>query len=165
MKYETLFANLAHQNGYKVILMPAQNLIPNFSEGALQRQDYLNQGLATTSAKLADIYEIQAQPHELLQWRSSNQYLAFLKAAVQRAKAANPKLIVFAGISTLRVSGADELYQDYLSSRGLVAGYWLNVPKASGKSAAAFTAAQFLQQLPDSVSSAARTCASSGAGS
>ena len=158
-EYETMFADLAHQNGYKVILMPAQDLVHGSASGPERWQAYLDEGLAAVSARDADIYEIQAQSYEVAEYRPANQYAAFVAAAAAQAKAANPNIVVFAGISTRRASDAAELYQDYLSTRGTVAGYWLNVPQSGDAGAAAAMAGRFLQRLPGPADSGTRTCA------
>lgn len=159
VQYETMFAQLAHQNGYKVILMPALDLVHGSAQGAEPGQAYLDEGLATASAKNADIYEIQAQSFELSAYRSTNAYAAFVSRAVAQARAANPDIVVFAGISTQRAQGATQLDQDYLATRSLVAGYWLNVPQSGDVGSSASMAGQFLKQLPNAADSAARTCA------
>lgn len=157
--YETLFADLAHSHGYKVILMPAQDLIPGFVHDSNAWPQYLSLGLASASGRLADIYEIQAQPYELAAFRQAGDFQNYVQQAAAQAHAANPNVIVFAGLSTQRVSTAAELTQDFAATRGVVAGYWLNIP-GSGKSAAGpAMAGQFLQTIPTAADSTAKTCA------
>lgn len=159
IRYETLFATLARSRGYKVILMPAQNLVPGFIRGSNSWRQYLTLGLASASARLANIYEIQAQPYEQATFRQAREFEQFVRQAAAQARAANPKAIVFAGLSTARVTSAAQLAQDFAATRGLVSGYWLNIPRHRS-SAGASLAAGFMQTLPSSADSAARTCAS-----
>jgi hypothetical protein len=159
LRYETLFASLAHSHGYKVMLMPAQNLIPGFSRGSDAWQQYLDLGLASTSGRVADIYEIQAQPYELAAFRQAGDFQKFVQQAAAQAHAANPNVVVFAGLSTARVSTVSDLTQDFADTRGLVAGYWLNIPSANKSSGDPAMAGAFLRTIPSAADSAAKTCA------
>jgi hypothetical protein len=160
--YETLFANLAHSHGYKVMLMPAQDLVPGFVHDSNAWPQYLSLGLASASGRLADIYEIQAQPYELAAFRQAGDFQNYVQQAAAQARAANPNVIVFAGLSTQRVSTAAQLTQDFAATRALVAGYWLNIPGSGSKSGAGSAmAGAFLRTIPAAADSAAKTCASS----
>jgi hypothetical protein len=159
IRYEALFAKLAHSHGYKVILMPAQDLVPGFSSGSNVWQQYLSLGLASTSGRLADIYEIQAQPYELAAFRQAGDFKDFVQQAAAQARAANPNVVVFAGLSTKRVSAPGNLAQDFAATRGLVSGYWLNIPRASKSAAGTAMAGAFLRTIPAAADSAAKTCA------
>ena len=82
VRYEQLFGQLAHRHGYKVILAPAQDLVPGFDKSSFRSgkavwQSYLSMGLATASARAADIYEIQAQPYEMSVYRPQHAYARF----------------------------------------------------------------------------------------
>ena len=161
-RYEQLFARLGHRHGYQVILAPAQDLVPGFDKNSFRSgkpvwQAYLSAGLAAASARVADIYEIQAQPYEIGVYRSSHAYASFVAAAVAQARAANPGIVVYAGLSTQRVSSAAQLLQDYLATRGLVDGYWLNVPRHDQPGPVAL-ADQFLRNVPASASASGAGC-------
>jgi hypothetical protein len=162
VRYEQLFAELAHQHGYKVILAPAQDLVlvndrNGFQDGSTPWQSYLSMGLATTSARYGDIYEIQAQRYEMSMYRSQHDYANFVAAAAAQARAANPDIVVYAGLSTQRVSGAGQLFEDYLATRDLVEGYWLNIPQSDQPGPAAI-ADQFFRNLPTSASADSAAC-------
>jgi hypothetical protein len=162
VRYERLFAELAHRNGYRVILAPAQDLVPGFSSGTFQSgksawQSYLSMGLATASARYGDIYEIQAQPYEISVYRSQNAYASFVAAAAAQARAVNPNIVIYAGLSTQRVSSASELVQDYMATRNLVDGYWMNIPQHNQPGPIA-VADQFFRDLPASAASSAAKC-------
>ena len=162
-RYEQLFARLAHRHGYKVILAPAQDLVPGFDKNSFRSgqavwPSYLSMGLATASARAADIYEIQAQPYEMTVYRSRHAYASFVAAAASQARAANPGVVIYAGLSTQRVSNAAQLLQDYEATRNLVNGYWLNIPRHD-QPGPPVLADQFLRTIPSSASASAATCA------
>lgn len=161
--YEQLFARLAHRQGYKVILAPAQDLVPGFDKNSFRGgkavwPSYLSMGLAAASARAADIYEIQAQPYEMSVYRSQHAYADFVAAAAAQARAANPGVVIYAGLSTQRVSSAAQLLQDYETTRNLVDGYWLNIPRHDQPGPPGL-ADQFLRTIPASASASAATCA------
>jgi hypothetical protein len=163
VRYEQLFARLAHRHGYKVILAPAQDLVPGFDKNSFRGgqavwQSYLSMGLATASARAADIYEIQAQPYEMTVYRPRHAYASFVAAAAAQARAANPSVVIYAGLSTQRVSNAAQLLQDYEATRNLVDGYWLNIPRHDQPGPPGL-ADQFLRTIPASASASAATCA------
>jgi restriction endonuclease Mrr len=163
VRYERLFARLAHRQGYKVILAPAQDLVPGFDKNSFRGgqavwRSYLSMGLATASARAADIYEIQAQPYEMTVYRSRHAYASFVAAAAAQARAANPGVVIYAGLSTQRVSSAAQLLQDYEATRNLVDGYWLNIPRHD-QPGPSVLADQFLRTIPASASASAATCA------
>lgn len=161
--YETLFASLAHHHGYHVILAPGQDLVqvargPARQPGASGWSRYLALGLPATSARLADIYEIQAQAAETPPDRPAHTYAREVASAVAQARRANPNATIFAGLSTNRVAAAAQMLTDFVTTRHLVDGYWLNVPHY-------FTphqpllASQFLGGLPPVAGTHGRTCA------
>jgi hypothetical protein len=162
VRYERLFARLAHQHGYQVILAPAQDLVPGFDKNGFRAgqavwKSYLAMGLASASARVADVYEIQAQPYEMSVYRSRHAYASFVRAAAAQARAANPAVAIYAGLSTQRVSDAAQLFQDYLATRGVVDGYWLNIPRHDQPGPPAL-ADQFLRELPAAASARAAAC-------
>jgi hypothetical protein len=115
-------------------------------------------GLATASARAADIYEIQAQPYEMTVYRPRHAYASFVTAAAAQARAANPSVVIYAGLSTQRVSNAAQLLQDYEATRNLVDGYWLNIPRHDQPGPPGL-ADRFLRTIPSSASASAATCA------
>jgi hypothetical protein len=124
-------AALVHAHGLLFISAPAVDLTRVLAPGPEKRYAaYLRLGLASEAARYADVYDIQAQGSE----KHVPQYSAFVRAAAAQARAANPKVIVLAGISTnpngQRVT-ADDILGAINATRGFVDGYWLNVPKPS----------------------------------
>jgi hypothetical protein len=79
-------------------------------------------------------------------------------AAVAQARAANPSIVIYAGLSTQRVSGAAQLVQDYLATRNLVDGYWLNIPRHDTPGPVAL-ADQLFRDIPPSAAANAAACA------
>lgn len=161
-RYMTLFADFAHRHGYRVILSPAQDLVfgyrgPAFHARGPAWQRYISMGLAAAAARVANVYEIQAQANELPVHRASDAYESFVRSAAAQARAANSHIKIFAGLSTKRVSSASQLSQDFLATRSLVAGYWLNIPP-SGQVDPESIAVPFLQQLPAATAADGGSC-------
>jgi hypothetical protein len=129
-KYEAEGHRLASARGVVFIAAPAMDLVrvldPNGSGTVAQR--FLSLDLIGQAARNADIVDIQAQGLE-----GSSQYTSFVTAAAAQAKAANPDVKVLAGLSTNpagRAISAAVLAQDAQSVRGVVDGYWLNIPSS-----------------------------------
>jgi hypothetical protein len=161
--YEALFARLAHQHGYRVILAPGQDLALGFGTSRLPRgkpawRRYLAMRLPAASARAADIYEIQAQAYELPQFRSQDLYLRVIKASIAQARAASPGITIFAGLSTNRVVSTADMRHDYLTARGLVAGFWLNIPHYQERRQRQI-AREFMGRLPPAAAASGRPCA------
>jgi hypothetical protein len=78
-------------------------------------------------AKVADVVELQAQSLE----RDPGTYTSFLRAAAAQARAASPGVTVLAGLSTNppgAAVAARQLTAAIQGTRGLVDGYWMNIP-------------------------------------
>lgn len=128
-------AAIAHANGKIVIATPAINLIrvldPGSTGGDQRFADFARTNVAGRISKCVDVYEIQAQGAE----KDTQKFRDFVVAEARQARAANPKIIVLAGIST-NPSGqqvtAQELLKAVESVRDFVDGFWLNIP-AGGK--------------------------------
>ena len=129
-EFESQGYRLARASGVVFIVAPAMDLVrvldPDGAGTVAQR--FLSLDLVGQAARNADIVDIQAQGLE-----GSAQYTAFVTAAARQARAANPNVKVLAGLSTNpsgRTIGAAVLTQDANSVRGVVDGYWLNIPSA-----------------------------------
>jgi hypothetical protein len=120
--------SLARAHGLRLIVAPALNLTtvqPGLS-GPRWRQ-FLKLGLAGQLAKVSDVIELQAQSLE----RSTRTYAAFVRAAAAQARKANPAVQVLAGLSTNppgAVVSSRQLIAAIRATKGLVDGYWLNIP-------------------------------------
>ena len=126
--YEMLAAEAAHAHGLKLIAAPAVDLLSvngDRRDGTIYDQ-YIADGYAAAAAKYADVYEIQAQGLG----RNTLEYSQFVSQAAAQAKAANPNVTVFAGLSTstngISVTSS-ELYADVHATENMLAGYWLNI--------------------------------------
>ncbi|HTV73665.1 MAG TPA: hypothetical protein VME66_08190 [Candidatus Acidoferrales bacterium] len=125
-------AQLVHSHGLLFIATPAVDLVraydPMFSGKRYDR--FLQLGIIGGVARFADIVDIQAQGSE----RSVATYSAFVRAAAAQARAANPRVRVFAGIST-NPNGqsvtADQILGAIRATSADVDGYWFNVPAPS----------------------------------
>lgn len=120
-------ATLVHQAGLALVATPATDLVNVLDPGAIDKYAaYLSLGIPA-AAQNADVFEIQAQGSEA----NTALYASFVTAAAQAARAANPHVIVLAGLSTNpdgQQVTAQELYTDVQATRGVVNGYWLNIP-------------------------------------
>lgn len=160
--YEAQFATLAHQHGYRVILAPAQDLALGFGTSRLPKgkpawRRYLSMRLPALSARAGDIFDIQAQAYELPQFRKQNLFLRVIRNSVAQARAANPNITIFAGLSTNRAVSTPDMRHDFLISRGLVAGFWLNIPYFH-RPRQRQIARQFLGRVPPPAAASRRTC-------
>lgn len=133
------FAQLAHAHGYKVIVMPAENLAV-INRRADKFRAFLDSGYASRVAPYVDFYHIQAQG---LQHRINGpfpSYRSFVEQMVAQIHAANPNVIITAGISTNTpgsaepTSGADMAAAAKAVS-DLVSGYWINVVRGNNSTA------------------------------
>jgi hypothetical protein len=130
--YTQMFSSLAHANGYLFISTPGTDLVsvmPGYNSKNTEQQEFLRLGVATFSAKVADIFEIQGQSQEYV----ASQYVSYIASVAAQAKQASPSVVLMAGITTNEKNGnvptADELYQAVIQTGGLVSGYWLNIPE------------------------------------
>lgn len=128
-------AAIAHAHGKLLIATPAVDLLRRVTPDAVhhgQRYRAFEQtGWIGAMAKCADIIEIQAQGAEA----NLAQFERFVGTEARQARAANPDVLVLAGISTnpdgRRVS-AQQLLDAVRAVRPVVNGFWLNIP-AGGK--------------------------------
>ncbi len=119
----------AHAHGLALIVAPALNLTtvrPHPSGGPRWRQ-FLRLGLAGSAAKASDVLELQAQSLE----RDTSTYVTFVREAAAQAREANPRVAILAGLSTNPPGAAvtsEQLTAAIRATRGIVDGYWLNIP-------------------------------------
>jgi hypothetical protein len=126
-------ADLVHAQGLLFFTAPAVDLVRVLApDGDRKRQDetYLRLGLAGDAARYADVFDVQSQRFE----RDAERYAKFVREAAAQARQANPKVMVFAGLSTQpggqRVT-ADDILRAIDATRDLVDGYWFNIPEPS----------------------------------
>jgi hypothetical protein len=119
----------AHAHGLPLIVAPALNLAtvrPDPAGGPRWRQ-FLRLDVPGSVAKVSDVLELQAQSLE----RDTRAYATFVREAAAQARAANPRVAILAGLST-NPPGAevtsDQLAAAIRVTRGIVDGYWLNIP-------------------------------------
>jgi hypothetical protein len=147
-QYESDAENLAHQHGFGLIFTPAANLstVLNPSYTNTTKYDgYVSLGIPTNGAKYANVLEIQSQQEE-----AQSGFVSFVDQAAAQAQAANPNVLVLAGLTTIgpaRLMSPQLLLNDYDSTRDAVSGYWLNIPGGQGGPRDPQLAVQFLQQL------------------
>lgn len=129
--YAKMVADLVHGHGLQVIMAPAVDLVRNLAPPSEPRYEaYLRLRLAAEAARYADVYEIQSQGSE----KALPKFTQFVLAAAQQARAANPNVRVYAGLST-NPSGqsvtAQAIVRAVDATRSGVDGYWFNVPAPS----------------------------------
>lgn len=122
-------ADAAHANGAILIATPAVDLMRVLAPGAHGDRygAFLRTGIVEGAARYADVLEIQAQGSET----NVAQYRSFVAAAAQQARSANPHVVILAGLSTNPTGhhvSSTQLLQAAQSVRGIVDGFWLNVP-------------------------------------
>jgi len=128
-RYDKLAAEAVHAKGLIFIATPAVDLTQVLSPQVKTNRydEFVRLGIPGAAARYADIYEIQAQGS----LGNLELYTRFVKEAAAQARAANPKVTVFAGLSTNpngRHVTAKDLYDAAMATRDVVAGYWLNIP-------------------------------------
>lgn len=128
--YTQRAAQLAHEHGLMLIATPAVNLVRAMTGRPARGnryQEFLDLNVIGGAAKYADAVDIQAQGSETALPR----FTQFVRAAADQARAANPRVLVFAGISTNpngQAVTADHVLRAIEATRNIVDGYWLNVP-------------------------------------
>lgn len=132
--YARKFVEAARQHGLIPILAPGMDLskvlapsASTDSSGYLQVQ--LPAAMAQALAGGLGYVVIQSQSLE----RSPAEFLSVVQRAVTQIASQNAQIKVLGGLSTNPPGGpvtAEELLSDAQLTRGLVAGYWLNVPAA-----------------------------------
>lgn len=123
--YLRLFSDLAHAHGYKVMLTPARDL--GLVSGSVNPRRpgenldawYLRNRLAETAAGYADMVSVQSQAVTL----DLAEFRSFLTQARDQAKAANPHVRVFGGVST---NYGTAVQMAAAAKSVAVDGYWLN---------------------------------------
>src|SRR5262245_1243953 len=141
------FARAARAAGYGVIITPHPNLVdvrhaacgagPNGKDSAA----YVRCGIGAAAARVADVVEIQAQ---WLEW-DPPAYRAFVEAAADQARDANPDVVVLAGLSTRYASGPGDLLEAWDSVSDIVDGHYMAVPEGISPQ----IAASFLRTLAE----------------
>lgn len=125
------FAAAARIAGYRVIITPHPNLVgvpgavcgPDVGES--EQDAFLRCGITGAPARVADVVEVQAQS---LETRPSA-YADLVRSAADQARAANPSVIVVAGLSTRFALRPETLVEAWSSVRGVADGHYLGVPE------------------------------------
>ena len=125
----TRAAQAAHAHGLRLIVAPALNLTKVLTPSGREPRwrQFLELNLVGRLARIADVIELQAQSLE----RDTATYTAFLRAATSQGSAANPRIIVVAGLSTNPPGmpiDSQHLTAAIQATSSVVDGYWLNIP-------------------------------------
>jgi hypothetical protein len=125
--------SLCHSVGATLIAAPASSILVNIDpESTTNRLEaMLRNRIPETCALYADAYDIQAQ--QSLQ--NVQKYATYVKGCAAQARAAAPEKPILAGLTTNSLRrepddypAAREMYAAAEAVRGVVQGYWLNVP-------------------------------------
>lgn len=118
----------AHAHHLLFIVAPGTDLASVLAPGRRQSswQTLLHLGTLGALAAHADVLNVQAQSLE----RDPSHFAAFVRQAVNQAKASNPSVVVLAGVSTARAGsgGAGSIEAAMRAARSLVSGWWMNIP-------------------------------------
>lgn len=110
-----------------LIAAPALDLMKVLYPGMAATTAYISKDMPGQLARNLSALDIQAQSLEA----SPASYARFVRAAVAEARAINPSVRIYAGLSTNpdgKTVTSQELYQDIQATSADVYGYWLNVP-------------------------------------
>jgi hypothetical protein len=124
------FSTLAHAAGYTVILTPHPNLatvpgaVCTARRGESMLAAYLRCGIQGEAARLADVVEIQTQFLET----DAGAYGNVTGRLAAQCRAANPHVVVLAGLSTRFTPSAADLLAAWDAVRGTVDGHYLAMP-------------------------------------
>jgi hypothetical protein len=94
------------------------------TEGETVEDAFLRCGLQGQAARYADVVEIQAQ---FLEW-DPVRYRVVVETAAAQARAANPNVVVIAGLSTRYAADPDVMYEAWDAVRDVVDGHYLAMP-------------------------------------
>jgi hypothetical protein len=119
--YMQLTARLLHRHGMLYIATPAPDLMWAVSRPANSYDAFLKARIPAAAAKCADILDLQAQVKET----NLAAYTAFVRAAAEQARAANPHIKVVVGIRTN--PGALPMIAAFRATSSVGEGYWLNI--------------------------------------
>lgn len=135
--YTIQFAQLAHQNNYLFVSMPAENLMQGLFPGKNKYASFITYGMAAQVAPYVDFYSIQAQGLEL----TPPSYASFTQTIVSQVQSANANAVITGGISTTVPNAppvtAAQMDAAFAASMSMVAGYWLNIAAGTTPVAAA----------------------------
>jgi hypothetical protein len=127
--YFRQFSARGHAYGSKVLLTPHPNLtsVPDADcvarLGESQEDAFLRCDLIGQAAQHGDMVEVQAQQLE----GDPAAYRSFVERAASQARAANPHVLVIAGLSTGVAFSAKQMFAAWDSVRDLVDGYYLSI--------------------------------------
>jgi hypothetical protein len=144
--YFRRFSALGHTYDTRVILTPHPNLTSVPDADCVARTDesqedaFLRCDLIGRAAQYGDMVEVQAQQME----SDPAAYRSFVERAAQQARAANPHVLVIAGLSTGVAFSGKQMYASWNSVRDLVDGYYLSITGTDRVP----TALAFLRMLP-----------------
>ncbi len=139
------FARVARAAGYGVVITPHPSLVevPHGdcvrASTETEQAAFLRCGIEADAARLSDVVEVQGQSLEA----DPAVYRSFVEAVTAQARAANPRVVVLAGLSTRFATDPTTLLNAWDSVTDIVDGQYMAVPGGSR----ADLAAAFLRML------------------
>jgi hypothetical protein len=148
--YFRKFADIGLRYGWTVIITPEPSLMSEpgavcGTEGdETEFEAYIRCDISGKAATFADVVETQAQDLQ----QDPDAYRDFVRTTAAQARAANPDVLVVAGITTGREATASQMYAAWASVRDVVDGYYLSI----GGNDRVRVALRFLRRLPTEAS-------------
>jgi hypothetical protein len=142
-----LFSDVAHEAGFEVVLTPHPGLVDVSGASCSRAADesiaaaFIRCRIMGEAARLGDVVEVQAQFLEA----EPAAYRNLVQRATEQARAANPDVVVLAGLSTRFASDPQVLLDAWLSVSDVVDGHYMAVPDGFH----ADVATRFLRMLTD----------------
>src|SRR5436190_3322000 len=125
------FAAAARSAGYGVIITPNPSLVDVAKADCMRSASetmeaaFLRCGIEAAAARLSDVVEIQGQLLEA----DPAAYRSFVEAEAVQVRAANPNVVVLAGLSTRFASDPETLLNAWDSVTDIVDGHYMAVPE------------------------------------
>ena len=124
-------SELAKHHHQWLVATPATDLVRSVDPGYRDKiyPEFIQMQFAAHIAPYVSVYEIQAQGAE----RDPALYRSFVADICKQARRTHPGITVLAGLSTNpggRTVSPSVLERDITLTKGLVSGYWMNIPQA-----------------------------------
>lgn len=126
-----IFSDVAHEAGYRVVLTPHPGLVDVSGASCSRAADesiaaaFIRCRIIGEAARLGDVVEVQAQFLEA----DPAVYRDLVQRATEQARAANPDVVVLAGLSTRFASDPQVLLDAWQAVSDVVDGHYMAVPE------------------------------------
>lgn len=126
-----IFSDAAHEAGYRVVLTPHPGLVDVSGASCSRAADesiaaaFIRCRIVAEAARLGDVVEVQAQFLEA----DPGAYRDLVQLATEQARAANPEVVVIAGLSTRFAADPQVLMDAWAAVSDVVDGHYMAVPE------------------------------------